>query len=75
MSYESLESNFNADGLLKFRLYSLDYIIRKNVNGVEIYALLYPKDKKVFTSFTDLMMNYTIYNISLNNYVNKITVI
>lgn len=75
MNYETLENNFNVNGVLKFRLYSLEYIIIKKVNDVEVYAILYPSDKKVFTSFYDAMYNYTVFNASLYSYMNRIKII
>ena len=49
MRYEDLKSLFDRNNELKFRLYNLDYIIRNNYNGVEVFAVLYPNDKKNYS--------------------------
>ena len=48
MRYQELENIFNSSGELKFKLYSLEYIIKKVDNGVEVYAILYQNRKKVY---------------------------
>ena len=74
MRYEDLKSLFDRNNELKFRLYNLDYVMRNNYNGVEVYAVLYPNDKKVFSSFDDAMSNYKLFNESLNGFIDNIKI-
>ena len=72
MSYKELENIFNSSNELKFKLFGLKYIIKKVDNGVEVYAILYQNRKKVYLSFQDAMNNFTIYNESLIDNIDRI---
>jgi len=68
MRLQELENMFNSVGELKFKLYSLEYIIRKIDNGVEVYAILYQNR----TSFQEAMNSFTVYNESLVDNIDRI---
>jgi len=70
--YQELENIFNSSNELKFKLFSLEYIIRKIDNGVEVYAILYQNRKKVYSSFQEAMNNFTVYNESLVDNIDRI---
>mgnify|MGYP007101872507 FL=1 len=72
MRLQELENIFNSSGELKFKLYSLEYIIRKIDNGVEVYAILYQNRKKVYSSFQEAMNSFTVYNESLVDNIDRI---
>lgn len=72
MRYQELENVFNSSGELKFKLYSLEYIMKKVDNGVEVYAELYQTRKKVYSSFQEAMNNFTVYNESLADNIDRI---
>ena len=75
MNYESIKDEFETNNQLKFKLYSLEYLIEKVDNYVQIYAIDYPTRKNKYNSFEELINNYTIYNeplITLLNNVKKI---
>jgi len=72
MRLQELENMFNSVGELKFKLYSLEYIIRKIDNGVEVYAILYQNRKKVYSSFQEAMNSFTVYNESLVDNIDRI---
>ena len=74
MKYEDIKSIFDRDNELKFRLYNLDYIIKKSYDGVEVFAVLYPNSKKVFSSFDEAMLKYNLFNESLNNFIDNMKV-
>ncbi len=71
MDYNQLCSLFNEKSKLHFKLYSLDYIVEKTDNMVVIYAIYYEKDKHYYSSFEELMNNYTVYNEPLINQLNR----
>ncbi len=75
MNYESIKNEFETNNQLKFKLYSLEYLIEKVDNYVQIYAIDYPTRKNKYNSFEELINNYTVYNeplITLLNNVKKI---
>ena len=72
MSYQELENLFNTSNEVKFKLYSLEYIIKKIDTGVEVFAELYQTKKKVYSSFEDAMNNFTVYNESLIDNIERI---
>ena len=74
MRLQELENIFNSAGELKFKLYSLEYIIRKIDNSVEVYAILYQNRKKVYSSFQEAMNNFTVYNESLADNIDRIKI-
>jgi len=62
MSYEELKKAFEEKKILKFKLYSLDYIVEKLDNQVVIYAPIYNKRKHYYNDLDELLNNFTIYN-------------
>ena len=74
MRLQELENIFNSAGELKFKLYSLEYIIRKIDNSVEVYAILYQNRKKVYSSFQEAMNSFTVYNESLVDNIDRIKI-
>ncbi len=75
MNYESIKDEFETNNQLKFKLYSLEYLIEKVDNYVQIYAIDYPTRKNKYNSLEELINNYTVYNeplITLLNNVKKI---
>ena len=50
MDYESIKQKFNELKVLKFKLYSLEYIIEEINDKVIIYAILYSNRKLSYNS-------------------------
>ena len=72
MSYETIKGEFEKDNRLKFKLYSLEYLIEKVDNYIQIYAIDYPTRKSKYNSLEELLNNYTIYNEPLITVLNNI---
>jgi len=72
MNYESIKDEFETNNQLKFKLYSLEYLIEKVDNYVQIYAIDYPTRKSKYNSLEDLLNNFTVYNEPLNILLNNI---
>ena len=72
MSYETIKAEFEKDNRLKFKLYSLEYLIEKVDNYIQIYAIDYPTRKSKYNSLEELLNNYTIYNEPLITVLNNI---
>ena len=62
MSYESIKNEFESNSRVKFKLYSLEYLIERVDNYVQVYAIDYPTRKCKYNSLEELMNNFTIYN-------------
>lgn len=75
MRYQEIENKFNTSNEVKFKLFSLEYIIKKVDTGVEVYAELYQTRKKVYSSFKDAMNNFTVYNETLVENIDRIQII
>lgn len=75
MTYERLNSEFEANKKIKFKLYSMEYVVEQRENYVEIYAIYYEKRKDKYNSFKELFDNYTVYNEPLITLLNKIIIL
>ncbi len=75
LRYQELENKFNTSNEIKFKLFSLEYVIRKVDTGVEVYAELYQTKKKVYSSFKDAMEKFTVYNESLVENIDRINLL
>ena len=75
MDYNNLKQLFETNQKLHLKLYSLEYNIEVIDNKIAIYAIYYEKNKKYYSSFEDLMNNYTVYNEPLINQLNRIKVL
>lgn len=72
MRYQELENLYNDNYKLKFRLFGLEYIIKKDIDDVIIYPILYSESKKIFSNFSELMNNYTIFNEPIIKNIDRI---
>lgn len=75
MSYESLEKEFNDKGILKFKLYSLVYIVEKDINGIIIYAESMSNRKKHYLSFEQMLNNFMVYNEPLIENIDRMHIL
>ena len=75
MKYEELENIFNNSNEVRFTLLGLEYVIRKSYTGVEVFAKLYQSTKKVYSSFNEAMNNFTVFNESLIDNIDRIIVL
>ena len=74
MNYETMNSIFESNNNIKFKLYSLDYVI-ENVNGIiQVYAIDYPTRKSKYNSFKEAMNSYKVYNEPLIQQLDRITI-
>ena len=61
MSYETLNTEFETKKSIKFKLYSMEYVVEQKENYVEIYAIYYEKRKSKYNSFKELFENFFYY--------------
>ena len=57
-----MKNEFESKNRIKFKLYSLEYLIERVDNYVQVYAIDYPTRKSKYSSLEELMNNFTIYN-------------
>ena len=72
MSYESIKNEFESNSRIKFKLYSLEYLIERVDNYVQVYAIDYPTRKSKYNTLEELFNNFTVYNESLISLINNI---
>ncbi len=75
MKYKELEDLFNATNEIKFKLYSLEYIIKKQEDKVVVYSLLYSNRKSFYSSFKEAMNNFEVYREPLIENIDRINII
>ena len=75
MNYESIKNEFESNSRVKFKLYSLEYLIERVDNYVQVYAIDYPTRKSKYNTLEELFNNFTVYNESLASQINKISLI
>ena len=75
MSYETLNTEFETKKTIKFKLYSMEYVVEQKDNYVEIYAIYYEKRKSKYNSFKELFEKYTIYNEPLITLLDRIVLL
>lgn len=75
MNYESIKDEFETNNQLKFKLYSLEYLIEKVDNYIQIYAIDYPTRKSKYNSLEELFNNFTVYNEPLITLLSNVRII
>ena len=75
MSYESIKREFETNNRVKFKLYSLEYLIERADNYVQVYAIDYPTRKSKYNTLEDLFNNFTVYNEPLITLINNIKIV
>lgn len=75
MKYKELEELFNTTNEIKFKLYSLEYIIKKQEDKVVVYSLLYSNRKNFYFSFKEAMNNFEVYREPLIENIDRINII
>lgn len=74
MTIEEMKKIFETNKEVKFKLYSLEYIIKMINDKVVIYPIIYETRKSVYNTIDELLNNYLIYNetiIANENRINK----
>lgn len=65
---------FEEKNEVKFILFNLEYIIKKQQSKIVVYPLLYDKHKKYYNSIEDALNNYIVYGDRLSQIMNKIEI-
>lgn len=75
MSLNDLQTIFDSNNKIRFKLYSLEYVIEKVGNHVQAYAVDYSTRKSQFKSFKEAMNNFKVYNEPLVEQLNRLIVV
>lgn len=75
MILDEIRKEFATNKKVQIKVYSLDYTIVEENDNVVIYANLYPKQKKSYKNIDDLLYNFTIYNESIIDNIDRVTLI
>lgn len=75
MVVNELIKKFETNKEVKFKLYSLEYIIKEFDSKVVIYPLLYETRKNTYNTIEEALKNYTVYNESLIDNQDRIILI
>lgn len=65
MNIEKIKTLFNQKGEVHFKLYSLEYTIKKENDEILVFADLYATRKQRYNSLDEALSYFTIYNESL----------
>lgn len=75
MVVKELKELFEREHEVKFKLYSLKYVIKEIDNKIAVYPILYETKKSLFNSFEDALNNYTVYNESIIDNIDRLIII
>ncbi len=67
MNIEKLKTIFQEKGIVRFKMYGLDYTIEKVESGIIIYADLYSNKKTLFQTIDEILKLYYIYNENIES--------
>lgn len=65
MSIEEIKKNFETNKEVRFKLYSLDYVIKQLEDKIVIYPVIYETKKSIYNSIDELLNYYLIYGESI----------
>ena len=75
MILNELKEKLATNKKLQIKIYSLEYTIEEQSDDiVVIYANLYPNQKSSYKTIEELLNNFTIYNESIINNIDKVVI-
>ena len=75
MTFDYLNNEFEKNNIVKFKLYSLDYIAEKVDQFIQVYAVDYPTRKNKYNSFKEAMNSFKVYNEPLIEQLDRIIIV
>lgn len=75
MIIEKIKEIYNNVNEVHFKIYSLEYTIKKENERTIIYADLYSGKKESYNNIDELLNNFTIYNETLIDNESRILII
>lgn len=74
MVVKKMKEIFERNHEVKFKLYSLEYVIKEMDKKTVIYPILYETKKKFFNSLDEILNDYTIYNESIIENIDRLII-
>jgi len=75
MVVRELKEIFERNHEVRFKLYSLEYIIKEMDNKIAVYPILYKTKKNFYNSLEEALNNYTVYNESIIDNIDRLIII
>lgn len=75
MNIDKIKALLQEKKEVKFKLYSLEYVIKQNDNIFEIYSPTYLNDVRKYNSIDELLNSFSVYNINLIDSQDRIIII
>lgn len=75
MKLENLNQELELNHFIKFKLYNLEYIVKKDRSIMAIYPVLYEKNKKYGSTLEEVLSNYVVYGDRILDIIDKIELI
>lgn len=72
MILNELKERYEKNNEVKFKLFSLEYIIQKVDNNVLVYPILYSNRKSTYSNLDDALNSFTIYNESILDNIDRV---
>lgn len=72
MVLNELKERYEKNKEVKFKLFSLEYIIQNIDNNVVVYALLYSNKKNYYSTIDEALNCFTIYNESILDNIDRV---
>ena len=72
MNIDTIKDILNEKGEVQFKLYSLEYVIKNEEDGVVIYPILYEYKKNKYQNIDELFNNYYIFGETIKQNEDKI---
>lgn len=72
MVLNELQERYEKNNEVKFKLFSLEYIIQNVDNKVVVYPLLYSNKKNTYSSLDEALNYFTIYNESILDNIDRV---
>lgn len=72
MNIDNIKDILNENGIVQFKIYSLEYIIKNVEDGVVIYPLLYEYKKNKYENVDEIFSNYYIFGENIRDNEDKI---
>ena len=72
---KKMQELFDNNNYIKFKLYSMNYIIQQKNDFIEAFAEDFPGRKEQYRTFKDAVNNFKIYNEPLLSQLDSIQII
>ena len=72
MILNELKEQYEKNNEVKFKLFSLEYIIQKVDNSVLVYPILYSDKKSTYSNLDEALNYYTVYNESIMENIDRV---